>query len=102
MFSEPFFFTDDLNILSVQRSYWEVQDDLHGIENWIIQNKMELAIDKCAYLNFRGRDQQYKLMGKDLAKSTTVKDLGIHVAADVSWKQQIKFCACLSEMLQLK
>ena len=71
---------------------------------------MELAIDKCAYLNFRGRDQQYKLMEKDLAKSTTVKDLGIHVAADVSWKQhieermkkQIKFCTCLSEMLQLK
>ena len=36
---------------------------------------MELAIDKCAYLNFRGGDQQYKLMGNDLAKSTTVKDL---------------------------
>ena len=86
MFSEPFIFADDLKILAVQRSYWEVQDDQHGIENWIIQNKMELALDKCAYLNFRGRDQQYKLMGKDLAKSTTVKDLGIHVAADVSWK----------------
>ena len=51
---------------------------------------MELAIDNCAYLNFGGRDQQYKLMGKDLAKSTTVKDLGIHVAADVSWKQHIE------------
>ena len=90
MFSEPFIFADDLKILAVQRSYWEVQDDLHGIENWIIQNKMELAIDKCAYLNFRGRNEQYKLMGKDLAKSTTVKDLGIHVAADVSWKQHIE------------
>ena len=90
MFSEPFIFADDLKILAVQRSYREVQDDPHGIENWIIQNKMKLAIDKCAYLNFRGRDQQYKLMGKDLAKSTTVKDLGIHVAADVSWKQHIE------------
>ena len=90
MFSEPFTFADDFKILAVQRSYWEVQDDLHGIENWIIQNKMELAIDKFAYLNFRGRDQQYKLMGKDLVKSTTVKDLGIHVVADVSWKQHIE------------
>ena len=90
MFSEPFIFADDLKILAVQRSYWEVQDDLHGIENWIIQNKMELAVDKCAYLNCRGRDQQYKLMGNDLAKSTTVKDLGIHVAADVTWKQHIE------------
>ena len=52
---EPFIFADDLKILAVQRSYWEVQDDLHGIENWIIQNTMELAKDKCAYLNFRGR-----------------------------------------------
>ena len=90
MFSEPFIFADDLKILAVQRSYWEVQDDLHGIENWIIQNKMELAIDKCAYLIFRGRDQQYKLKGKDLEKSTAVKDLGIHVPADVSWKQHIE------------
>ena len=90
IFSEPFIFGDDLTILAVQRSYWEVQNDLHGIENWIIQNKMELTIDKCAYLNFRGRDQQYKLMGKDSAKPTTVKDLCIHVAADVSWKQHIE------------
>ena len=90
MFSEPFIFADDPKILAVQRSYWEVQDDLHGIENWIIENKMELAKDKCAYLNFRGRDEQYKMMGKDLANTTTVKDLGIHVAADVSWKQHIE------------
>ena len=90
MFSEPFIFANDLKILAGERSYWEVQDDLHGIENWIIRNKMGLAKDKCAYLNFRGRDQHYKLMGKDLAKSTTVKDLGIQVEADVSWKQHIE------------
>ena len=89
MFSEPFIFADD-KILAAQRSYWEVQDDLHGIENWIIQNKMELPIDKCAHLKFRGRDQQYKLMTRELAKSTTIKDLGIHVAADLSWKQHIQ------------
>ena len=29
-------------------------------------------------------------MGKNLAKSTTVKDLGTHMAADVSWKQHIE------------
>ena len=46
MFSEASNFADDLKILAVQRSYCEVQDDLHGIENWVIQNKMELAIDK--------------------------------------------------------
>ena len=29
-------------------------------------------------------------MRKDLAESTTVKDRGIHVAADVSWKQHFE------------
>ena len=61
-------------------------------------------------MRIRGRDQQYKLVGKDLAKFTAVKDLGIHVASGVSWKQHIeermkkakKFCTCLSELLQLK
>ena len=48
MFSEPYGFADDLKTLAVQRRYWEVQDNLHGIENWVIQIKMELAIDKCA------------------------------------------------------
>ena len=81
MFSEPFIFADDLKILAVQRGYCEVRDDLHGIENWVIQNKTELAIDKCAYLKFRVRDQQYKLMGKDLAETAK--------AADISWQQHI-------------
>ena len=100
VFSELFIFAEDLKILAVQRSYWEIQDDLHAFENWVIQNKMELAIDKYVYLKFRGMDQQYKLMREVLAKTrATAKDLGIHMAADVSWKQhteeewrkQIKF-----------
>ena len=82
-FFEPFIFADDHKNLTVQRSYWEVQDDMLVIENRAIQNKMNLAIDKCAYLNFIGRDQKYKLIGNLFSKSVTVKDLGIHVAADV-------------------
>ena len=74
MFSEPFNCTEDLKILAVQRRYWEVKVNLHGIENWVIQNEMELPIDKCAYLKFGDRDQQYKLIRKDLAKSTTFAD----------------------------
>ena len=51
---------------------------------------MELAIDNYAYNKFRGRHQQYKLIGKDLSNFNTVKDRGIPVAADVSWKQHIE------------
>ena len=43
IFSEPFIFSRDLKFLGVQRSYFEVQDDLHEIEKWVIQIKMELA-----------------------------------------------------------
>ena len=46
MFFEPFIVADGLKILALPRSYWEVQDDLHEIENWVIQNEMELAKDK--------------------------------------------------------
>ena len=60
MFSEPFIFANDLRNLAVQRSYWEIQDDLHGIENSVIQSKMELAKDKWVYLKFRARDHQYE------------------------------------------
>ena len=70
MFSEPF------RILAMQRTYCEVQDDIHGIEKCVTQNKMKLAIDKYAYLTIRGRHQKYKLMGKHLVKTATVKDLG--------------------------
>ena len=83
MFSEIFVCADDPKNLAVQRRYWEVQDGLHGIENWVIQNKTELAVDKCAYLKYRCSEQQYNLMGKYLTNSTTVKDLGKHLAADV-------------------
>ena len=83
MFSKPFVVVDDLKNLAVQRSYWEVQDDLHGIENWVIQNKMEMTIDKCAYLKFSSWDQQLKLMERDLANCWSVKDLKIHLSADL-------------------
>ena len=52
--------------------------------------KMEVAIDECAFLKFRGRYQQYNIMGTNLAESMTVKDRELHVVAEVSWKQHIE------------
>ena len=41
-FSDPFIFADDLKTLSVQKEYWEIQDDYLSIEMWVEGNKMVL------------------------------------------------------------
>ena len=48
---------DDLKILAVKKTFWQVQNDLNGIEQWVNENKMKLAMDKCAKLSIRGQTQ---------------------------------------------
>ena len=55
-FSDPSIFAVDLTILSVGRKQDEIQLDLNKIEDWVRQNNMELAFEKCAQINFRGVD----------------------------------------------
>ena len=49
VFSDPFIFADYLKILAVKKTFWQVQNDLDGIEQWVNENKMKLAMDKCEY-----------------------------------------------------
>ena len=49
-------------------------------------NKLELAMDKCAKITLRGQDRSYKLIATKLDESKTVKDLGIYEAEDLTWK----------------
>ena len=58
VFSDPFIFVDDLKILAVKKTFWQVQNDLNGIEQWVNENKMKLAMDKCAKLSIRGQTQK--------------------------------------------
>ena len=46
-------------------------------------------MDKCAKKTFRGQDRSYKLMDANLEESKTVKELGIFVAEDITWKAHI-------------
>ena len=41
VFSDPFIFADDLKILAVKKTFWQVQNDLNGIEQWVNENKAE-------------------------------------------------------------
>ena len=89
-FSEPFIFADDLKVLSIMKSFWEIQDDLDRAEELVKKNRMELSMDKCTKITFRGSDRCFNiLVQKKLDHSKTVKDLGIHVSDNTTWKIDI-------------
>ena len=72
-FSDPFIFVDDLKILAIGKDHWTIQEDLESIAKWVRSNKMELALDKCAQKTFRGKKQNFDIVGEDLANAYTVK-----------------------------
>ena len=90
VFSDPFIFADDLKILAVKKTFWQVQNDLNGIEQWVNKNKMKLAMEKCTKLSIRGQTQNYELMGTKLESSKFIKDLSIYVSHDLMWKTYIE------------
>ena len=86
VFSDPLIFADDLKSLAVKKTFWQVQNDLNGIEQWVNENKMKLAMDKCAKLSIRGQTQNYELMGTKLESTKVIIDIGIYVSHDLTWK----------------
>ena len=88
-FSDPSIFADDLKTLSVGRKQGEIQLDLNKIEDWVRQNNMELAFEKCAQINFRGVDINLLLNGNRVPQPKSIKDLGIHMLGDLSWSTHL-------------
>ena len=89
-FSDPFIFADDLKHPAIRKDHWTVQEDLDSVATWVRSNKMELALDKCAQIIFRGKKQNFDIVGEDLANADTVKDLWIHIKDDLSWSKHIE------------
>ena len=51
---------------------------------------MGLTIDKCTKITFRGGDRNFNIIDQKLDHSKTVKDRGIHVPDNLTWKIHIE------------
>ena len=89
-FSDPFIFADDRKILAIGKDHWTIQEDIDSIATWVRSNKMELALDKCAQITFRGKKRSFDIVGEDLTNADTEKDLGIHINDYLGWKKHIE------------
>ena len=85
-FGEPFMFADDLKILHNGTTADQVQSNLDALEDRVTQSKMGLAIEKCANVLFKGPESHFYLCGSLLQTSAGVKDLGIWIKSDLTWK----------------
>ena len=89
-FSQPFIFSDDLNILAIGKSIEEVQTDIKKIGRWVKLNKMKLAVNKCHELNFRGTRACLSLNGQPLGEPRKVKDQGVYIGDTLNWIKHIE------------
>ena len=48
IFTELFFFADNLKLLFTRKTKWQFQEDLNSIQHWVTTNNMDLAVEKCA------------------------------------------------------
>ena len=89
-FSEPFIFADDLKVLSIKKSYWEAQDDLDRVAEWVKKKGMELAISKCTKITFRRSDRSFNILDQKPDPPMTVNYLSNHVSDNPTWKVHIE------------
>ena len=91
-------FADDTCITANQKTLADLENlvntELVKIEQWLINNRLSLNIDKSCFLLFSGKKRQdrlnLKLAGKDLNQRKTVKYLGIMIDDKLTWKDQIE------------
>ena len=84
-FGEPFMLAGDLKVLHSGKPADQVQSNLDSLEDWVTRNKMGLAIEKRAKVLFKGPESLY-LCGSLIQTSAGVKDLGIRIQSDLTWK----------------
>ena len=88
--SEFYLFADDLKIKSSSAPSL-VQKDIDSLFNWSTNNHLQFHSAKCKVLNFGGYDDSIQfLLGSDILPFVDeIKDLGIIVSNNLSWKSHL-------------
>ena len=84
-----YLFADDLKLLSLANIFWNFQDNLHAAEKWVMQNKMDLAMEKCSQISFQDVSNEMKLLGGKFDSEQAIEVLGVKLQKDLSWRLHV-------------
>ena len=92
-------FADDTNLLNINSSLKtlnkQINNDLKNLSNWLNANKISLNVSKTELIVFKPKkkkldyDLKFKLNGKRLYPTNSVKYLGIKIDDKLNWKEHI-------------
>ena len=98
-FSKTYHFADDTSIIQsnplLDRLSKQVNKDLSNLSNWLRANKLSLNVKKTELVIFRPRKLKidhsfkFKLDGKRLVPTHSVKYLGILIDKHLLWNKQV-------------
>lgn len=100
-------FADDLKLFLGIKDHSDsskFQADIDNVYQWSIRNKLFFNNKKCSIVSFtRAKKplvEHYHLGGTVLPRSNTIKDLGVHLSADLSFRTHVQtICAQAFRML---
>ena len=106
-YSDCFLFADDSKMISTESPIAKnLQHDIDNFLAWSIENSMTFHPDKCKTMLFGKTDDTYQLTigNHQISTVSCIKDIGVWVADDLSWRPHIekKLSSASRSLLMLK
>ena len=92
-YSDCFLFADDSKMISTESPIAKnLQHDIDNFVAWSIENSMTFHPDKCKTMLFGKTDDTYQLTigNHQISTASCIKDIGVWVADDLSWRPHIE------------
>jgi hypothetical protein len=96
--SQALLYADDLKLFSPISSVSDcklLQTDIDSLSNWCSVWKLKLNVPKCNVLTFTNKKHNvlysYKLYGSDLTRVSFIKDLGVVISSNLSFKKHVSY-----------